>query len=338
MVLVEKYGADAFRYYLMSSPVIKGEGVNFDDKELEDVYKKCISRLENVVTLYAMNKEGETMHTTVSDNVLDRWMVARVHELVSSATNGYDNYLLDDATRGIGDIIDDISVWYTRRSRDRLKGVTGDEDKKKAYETLSYTLLTLAKVMAPVMPFIAERVYQAIGGSKESVHLEKWPEGGAIDEHIVKEMKEVRDLVSLGLMKRTENKINVKQPLLSVSFNKVVAKEYFDLIADELNVKEVIVTLNQVEDVVLDTTITKELEQEGDVRKLIRAVQDMRKEKGLQPSDEVKLVISSTAGLGDLSLLLSTCKIKEIKEDADVSKVKVELSHGNVSISLTSHT
>ena len=330
LLLVEKFGADAFRYYLMSSPVVKGEGVNFNDEELEDIYKKCIGRLDNVVQLYLMNVSTSVQAKSTSPHVLDRWMISRVHELLEEATHGYDNYKLDEATRGIGLIIDDISVWYTRRSRERLKGDTGAEDQMLAYETLTYVLITLAKVMAPVMPFIAERVYQALGGEKESVHLEAWPEEGVIQESLIKDMKDVRDAVSLGLMKRTEVKINVKQPLLSVSFKKLIKDEFFELIRDELNVKEVYIDEHQEDDVVLDLTITEELQREGDIRKLIRAVQDMRKEKGLQPSDVITLAISKKSNLGDITLLQSTCKIQEVIEDFTLTENPIELSSGTV--------
>ena len=335
MELVEKFGADAMRYALLSSPVVKGENLQFDDDYVSDVYKKCISRLENVVTLYEMNEEEDVISSPMSDDVLDRWMVSRIHELVEESTKGYDSYLLDDATHGIGYIIDDISVWYTRRSRERLKGDLGATEKKKAYETLKYTLLTLAKVMAPVMPFIAERVYAALGGERESVHLDAWPLGGVIDGQLIVDMKHVRDAVSLGLMKRVETKLNVKQPLLSVTFRQPIDEKFFNLICDELNVKRVLIDEKQLDDVVLDTTITKELQQEGDVRKLIRAVQDMRKEKGLQPSDEITLTISSHTNLGDLSLLISTCKVKEVKEDSSTEGAKVDLSDASVTVSLS---
>lgn len=326
MELVEKYGADAMRYALLSSPVVKGENLQFDDENISDVYKKCISRLENVVSLFEMNKEEGLVPDASSPAILDKWMIARVHALVEESTKGYDIYLLDDASRGIGYIIDDISVWYTRRSRDRLKGSEGEEEKRQAYKTLSYTLLTLSKVMAPVMPFIAERVYKAVGGQIESVHLDAWPEGGAVDEQLIRDMKDVRDAVSLGLMKRTETKVNVKQPLLSVTFKQIIDEKFFELIKDELNVKQVYIDEKQEVDVVLDTTITPELQQEGDMRKLIRAVQDMRKEKGLQASDEIVLLVSSKKNLGDMSLLLATCKVKEVREDAGIEGVKVELT------------
>jgi isoleucyl-tRNA synthetase len=242
--------------------------------------------------------------------------------------------MLEEATRGISDSIDDISVWYTRRSRDRLKGDSGEVSQKEAYETLTYTLLTLAKVMAPVMPFIAERVYRAVGGEKESVHLDSWPDAVIFDETIIKEMKLVREAVSLGLMKRTEAKINVKQPLLSVSFKKAISGVYNDLIKDELNVKDVFVNEDQEEEVILDTTLTEELQKEGDIRKLIRAVQDMRKAKGLVQSDEIALVVSSLVNIGDTALLVSSCKVTTIKEDTNLIGQTVELSFGCVIISI----
>ncbi len=334
MELVEKYGADAMRYALLSSPVVKGENLQFGEDNISDVYKKLVSRLENVVSLYEMNKpEGVTAKET-SNNVLDKWIISRINEVVRDSTKGYEFYLLDEATRGVAEMIDDISVWYTRRSRERLKGDNGKEDQMLAYETLNYVLITLAKVMAPVMPFIAERVYKQMNGGEISVHLESWPKVGNIDEQIIKDMKDVREVVSLGLMKRTEAKQNVKQPLASITIKKAIKDIYFDLIADELNVKKVIVDESQNEEVVLDISLTDDLLREGDMRKLMRVVQDMRKEKGLSPQDVISVIISSLANLGDISLLKNTCKIGEIKEDVNVQGQPVELSSGTVVVSI----
>jgi isoleucyl-tRNA synthetase len=172
--------------------------------------------------------------------------------------------------------------------------------------------------MAPVMPFIAERVYKAVGGEKESVHLDSWPTESAIDTDLITDMKLVRELVSLGLMKRTESKINVKQPLLSVTFNRALDEKYFGLIIDELNVKEVKIDETSIVDVILNTTITEELQKEGDMRKLMRAIQDARKEKGLSPSDSVTLIVSSLTLLSDDTQLRATCKISSIKEDVSI--------------------
>ncbi len=334
MELVEKYGADAMRYALLSSPVVKGENLQFDDENISDVYKKCISRLENVVTLYEMNKVEGVMSNVSSDNVLDIWMISRVHELVKNSTLGYDNYLLDDATRGIGEIIDDISVWYTRRSRDRLKGEIKNEDTRKAHETLTYTLLTLAKVMAPVMPFIAERIYKQMGGPKESVHLESWPEDGEINKEVIDSMKVVREVVSLGLMKRTAEKINVKQPLLTVTFKKEIDSKYFNLIKDELNIKEVISNPSQEEDVILDITINEELQREGDMRKLQRALQELLKENNLSVDQVVAVQLSAVLSHDEILDLKKTIRLSDIVFNKETQGKKVELSGGEEFVSL----
>jgi isoleucyl-tRNA synthetase len=325
---VEKYGADAFRYYLMSSPVVKGEGVNFDDNELEDVYKKCISRLDNVAQLYAMNKPDNVVPKSTSLKVLDVWMISRVHELVRDSTSGYDAYKLDEATRGVATIIDDISVWYTRRSRDRLKGDTGREDQLYAYETLTYVLQTLAKVMAPVMPFIAERVYQVVGGEKESVHLESWPEGGVIDADVLKAMKSARDVVSEVLMTRNKNNIPVRLPLRTLTITSDLGTEYTDIIKDEVNIKT-IVKGNEME---LDTTITKELQEEGDVRNLMRAIQDARKEKGLSPKDVVTLTTNYDIPESFKADVMKTCNVKALEKGG--GEYKVALSSEEVMFGL----
>jgi isoleucyl-tRNA synthetase len=329
LLLVEKYGADAFRYYMMSSPVVKGEGVNFDDKELEDVYKKCVSRLDNVVSLYEMNKPEGIVAKNSSPKVLDIWMISRVHELVRDATLGYDAYKLDEATRGIAVIIDDISVWYTRRSRDRLKGDTGEEDQLFAYETLTYVLETLAKVMAPVMPFIAERVYKGVGGERESVHLESWPEGGDINDDVIASMKQVRTIVSEVLMIRNKLNIPVRQPLASFTTPCVLSDEYLDIIKDEVNVK----TIVRGELTTLDTVVTTELQAEGDVRNLMRAVQDARKSVGLSPKDEVTLMTSYTIPDAFKNNFMKTCNIVTIVDGT--GEHKAETSTGTVMFGLT---
>ncbi len=332
--LIAKYGADAFRLYLMSSSVVKGESVNFKDEDLDGVYKRCILRLENVMSLYEMNKPESVIPLSSSDHILDMWIISRLHEVIQEATHGFDTYMLDDAVRPFDQFIDDVSVWYIRRSRERLKGDSGEEDQRMAYGTLTYILQTFAKTIAPVMPFIAERLYKQSGGEKESVHLEKWPSIGEIHEGILAEMKMVRDVVSLGLMKRTEVKINVKQPLLSIMLKQDINPKYFDVIKDELNVKNVFIHASQSDEVKLDTTITEALQKEGDIRKLIRAIQDARKEKGLLPQDSIVLTLSSVSGLGNISLLIATCKISETREDASIKDNSVELSSGIIYFSI----
>jgi isoleucyl-tRNA synthetase len=324
MELVERYGADSVRYALLSSPVVKGENIQFGDKHVEDVYKKVISRLENVVSLYEMNK-GEDVHPiSTSGHVLDRWILSRVHEVVRGATQGYEEYKLDEATYPIDQFVDDLSVWYVRRSRDRLKGDTGEADKQEAYGTLCYVIVTLAKVMAPVMPFLAERLYKASGGERESVHLEKWPEEGEVDGKLLEEMKQVRDIVTSALAKRTEAKIAVRQPLAKLTLRERVPEEYESIILDELNVKELVQDSSLSESCEIDTTLTPELKQEGTVRNLMRAIQDARKEKGLTPKDMVTLVTGYAIPQAHKEMLMSTCRVGTIEEGTGPYSLETE--------------
>lgn len=314
MELVERFGADSVRYFLLSSPVVKGENVQFNDKGVEDVYKKVISRLENVISLYEMNKDGDVVAKDDSDNVLDRWIISRLHQVVAQATKGYDTYALDEATYPIDQFIDDLSVWYVRRSRDRLKGDEGEAEKQQALETLTYVLRTLSKVLAPVMPFIAERVYKASGGERESVHLENWPQFGKVDLTLIEEMKKVRDIVTSVLAMRTQAKIAVRQPLQMVTLQQNIDEKYHQIILDELNVKEIAFDASLMDGCKLDTAITIELQAEGDVRNLMRAVQDARKEKALTPKDTIVLITFYEIPERLQADLMKTCNVSSLEK------------------------
>lgn len=339
MFLIEKFGADAFRYYMMASPIIKGESVNFKDSDLEDVYKRIILRMDNVLSLYEMNSSGKVEMRSDSEDVLDRWIISRVHEVVAEATRGYDAYKIDEATRPIDQFVDDLSVWYVRRARSRLKGDDGEEIQTRTYSTLAYVLDILSRTIAPVMPFIAERMYTTVRSKKQSVHLESWPEGGSIDVKNLEIMKRVREVVSIALMIRTKNKISVRQPLqtLTTKLLDQVPEEYLKIISEEVHVKTIICDPGLEEDVTLDLTVTEELQREGDIRNLIRAVQDLRKEMSLSPSNVVELRISTDA-LGDLSEVEKVCKLSSIKIDDDATfalyetKKQVLLSFGAIYI------
>lgn len=336
MLLVEKYGADAMRYALLSSPVVKGENIQFSDSMIEDVYKKIISRLENVVSLYEMNKPDTVAPKATSQNVLDIWMITLLHQKGKMMTTGYDTYQLDAATSPILDIVDNLSVWYTRRSRSRLKGDEGESEQMQAYETLAYVLLTLTKLMAPVMPFLAERLYKQLDGIQESVHLESWPilEKHVDTDEILSRMTIARDIVSLALMKRTEAKIGVRQPLQKLTFRSTTSfsNEYLLIIQDEVNVKEVYADQSLAEDIVLDTTITSSLQKEGDMRNFVRAIQDTRKQYGFSAKDTITLITSYLLEDAHKEEVMKTCNIVTI--EAGESTQSVELSHGAVTFDI----
>jgi isoleucyl-tRNA synthetase len=293
MELADRVGVDAMRFYLLSAPIMRAEDLAFSEKEVLELQRKNIGRLHNVLAMYEMFADG-TKATSDSSNVLDRWIIARLNQLIAESTQYYKAYELDKATRPLADFIDDLSVWYLRRSRDRFKGEEG-EDKKDAISTLRFVLRELAKVMAPAMPFYAEYLYLAVKDENEaeSVHLSAWPEGGEVHESLIADMAEIRRLTTVALEARTKAKINVKQPLalLKVKVSEPSVKLLFELLASELNVKAVAEDEMIEGEVWLDTTLTPELKMEGEAREFMRGVQERRKAEGLAPQDRIKLIV-----------------------------------------------
>lgn len=327
LLLINKYGADAMRYYLLSAPVVRAEDMNFSEKGVDEVLKKIIMRLNNVYSFYELYKDeqSEKVITFGSENVLDKWILARLNELVIEVTEGLDNYELDRASRPILDFIDDLSTWYLRRSRDRFKG-DDKKDKDFALETIRFVLQELSKVMAPFMPFIAEEVYQKVKDDKgkESVHLDVWPEAEKIDENILDEMKKVREIVSLALEARAKTGIKVRQPLSELRIknqeSRIEDQDLINIIKDEVNVKNVNYVDGVENSVELDTEITPELKLEGQYRELLRNIQRMRKEAKLVPSDLVELEVET----GDEGKELIQKFEDDIKKVAGIKEIDFE--------------
>ena len=299
MEIVEKYGADALRLYLLSSPVMQAENLSFSESGVDEVAKKNISRLGNVLAFYKLY-ENETARDWKSTHILDQWILARLAALVGESADGYESYELDRATRPLALFIDDLSVWYVRRSRDRFKEEGGD--KTAALATLRYVLHTLSKVLAPSMPFFAEHLFQAVREEEdeESVHLAMWPEvpGFSFDAaDVLTKMFATRFIVSQALEAREQAKIKVRQPLQKLTVGSLqLAEEYVALIRDEVNVREVVVSGEVRGHVVLDTEVNAELREEGLVRDTIRAIQAFRKDSGLKPGEPATYKAQVPAG------------------------------------------
>jgi len=284
--MIEKYGVDTLRLWMYSVNQ-PGESKNFDEKTVALLHQQVFGLLYNVLAFYELyrDKKLEKNDRPKSKNILDQWILARLDELNKLTIESLDNYKLLEPTRAIRDFIGDLSTWYLRRSRERIK-----EEDKDAKQTLYFTLITLAKVMAPLAPFSAEDIWLKLKSEKdtESVHLMEWPKVGKVDKKIIENMNIVRNIVSLGLEARQSAKIQVRQPLSELKVESIkLSSEYIELIKDELNVKEV----SSGKEFKLITTITAELKQEGNYRELLRAVQDMRKKMGLTPSDVITLSI-----------------------------------------------
>ena len=295
--VIDKYGVDALRFfmYTVNAP---GDSKNFDERIVDEIVKKNIGRLGNVLTFYHLYADG-TSASRESSHVLDRWVLARLDELTEEVTRGFENYQLDAAVRPVASFIDDLSVWYVRRSRDRFKD--NGADKKAALATLRHTLNTLAKLLAPSMPFFAEHLFQGVRDTNdaESVHLATWPIAPKkgffarifnpnADEKILTAMREARDIVTAALELRQKEGIKVRQPLRELQIPRSLASDIRVIIAEEVNVKEV----RMGDKIALDTVITPELRDEGMVRDAVRLVQEARKAAQLKTGERGSVSIT----------------------------------------------
>ena len=288
--LIESYGADAYRLYLVSSPLVRGEDTVFLDEAVDNVRKKIINRLLNCVSFFNIIQTKKIAKDLNTTDPLDNWIVSRLHEVLKTIGDEMDEYHLDKATRPINDFIDDLSTWYLRRSRERLR--LDSEDGENARKVFLYCLEETAKMMAPFTPFSAEMIYMDLGKT-ESVHLEHWSKVGHIDKNIIEEMKVVRNAVSEFLLLRSKEQIKTRQPLQTATLNesmKSVISKYEDIIKEEINVK--FIEYSESDTFALDTNITKELKEEGAVRDIVRAIQDRRKLMNLDQSDMINIKLS----------------------------------------------
>lgn len=302
--LLETYGADALRYYLLTSSVVEADALSFVEKDLASMQRGFMNLLWNVKQFYA-TYAGDSVQITkpVSTHVLDRWIHSRFQQLLKEVTESMDDYTITKATRPLREFVDDLSTWWLRRSRERMKQ-EGDFDRADALRTLKEMLLELSKVMAPFTPFLAEQMYLDLGGMKTSVHLEAWPkvQDRVIDERLVQDMVLVRSIVSRAHELRAEHKLAVRQALakLTVTFNvKADAerlsrqRELLTLIRDEVNVEAVELTVKEGGDywtVELDTVITPVLKRKGLRREFARFVMNLRKEAECMPNDEISVI------------------------------------------------
>jgi isoleucyl-tRNA synthetase len=299
-----KYGADSLRLYLMHSPVMQAEDLNFSVRELEALHRKVVLILWNVRN-YFITYVREVDHLRQPGClILDQWVQARTKELVNGVTDYMDAYNTVRASRVIEEYVTDLSTWYVRRSRGRKDSAF--------FETLHGALLTVSNVTAPVMPYLAEHIYQSLrsfadtkgstlegslrsnlGELEESVHLADWPKTVKLskdESKLLADMALVRDVASKALALRKAQNIALKQPLASLKVKTLNLKpELQAILAEEVNVKRVEVDAKLTEDVALDTTMTDELKLEGFVRGLERTIQELRKQQRFRVGEQAAL-------------------------------------------------
>jgi isoleucyl-tRNA synthetase len=309
MFVFDKYGADALRYYLLTSPVMIAENLNFSEKGVQESLRNVVMILWNVVKFYELfaPTPGPSPAPIVtgegspkSKNALDKWILARLNQLIKEVTDSMNSYNLPKATRPIEEFVTDLSTWYIRRSRDRFKG-NDEADKKAALETTGYVLLQLSKVMAPFMPFKAESVWQKVTGndfknSDESVHLSGWPKTQITDKKVLEEMQKARELTEQILAARDERGFKVRQPIGEAIITFKLNNEYKKIVEDECNIKKIAEgKLDKLpkrgiwrkfgETLAINFEMTPELKMEGVKREIVRFINALRKQAGMTIKD-----------------------------------------------------
>jgi isoleucyl-tRNA synthetase len=283
-VVIDQYGADALRAYLINSPVVRAEPLAFDEKGVRDVVRTVLLPLQNAWSFFVTYANIDNWHPSDVDKApalkdraeIDRWILSVLQSLVRDVNAQMEGYYLDRVVPPMLGFIDDLTNWYIRRSRRRFWKSANDADKASAYSTLYEVLTTFARVLAPVLPFVAESVYQNLvveplgravasspapaepdagpppktSGVKNvpaSVHLCDYPlvDAAKIDANLERQMHEVRRVVVLGRALREKHKMKTRQPLARatvVSHNadvRAAIEAHRALLLDELNVKNV---------------------------------------------------------------------------------------------------
>ena len=328
---LEKFGADAIRWYFYtnSAPWLPNR---FHDKAVTEGQRKFMGTLWNTYAFYVLYANIDEFDPTKYDiskcslTVMDKWLLSKLNSMVGTVDENLDNYRIPEAARALQEFVDEMSNWYVRRGRERYWVQGLPEDKIAAYMTLYTALVTTAKAAAPMIPFMAESIYQNLvrsvdADAPESVHLCDFPtvNTAAIDKELESNMDKVLEIVVLGRAARNGSSLKNRQPLAAmyVKLDGTLDAFYTDIIRDELNVKKVVFT-NEVDDLVtyqfkpqLKTVGPKFGKQLSEIRTALSELDGSAAKKQLDKDGALTLPLPS----GDVTLtaedLLIDAKQKE---------------------------
>jgi isoleucyl-tRNA synthetase len=295
MSVVDKYGVDSLRLYFMSSPIMKAQNLNFSEKEVADIRRKVFIIWWNVFKFFktfADQSIDVTQVPTKPTHIMDQWLLSKTQDLIEKTTLYMDSYDLVKASRTLMEFIDELSTWYLRLSRDRLRA----KNNQTASHVFGFSIYTLACLMAPLAPFFSEVLYHNLVNEQSSIHLTDWPivNKKLINQDLNNNMKITQQIVALARASRSESGIKLRQPLKKLIITlpeNNLNLELIELIKQELNVKELEVVVGSEILTEFDFRLTKALKAEGEAREIMRSIQKLRKKSGLTITDQAKVTL-----------------------------------------------
>lgn len=307
--MIEKYGVDAIRWYFFTVNA-PGDPKKFDEKELLGKLRGFLGTLWNSYILFNTYSAGTVTPRTKSTSLADRWILSRLSALTREVTESLEAFDIVTAARAIEVFtMEDFSNWYLRRSRRRFQRPSSRREKEEVSGVTLHVLTTLALLSAPFVPFIAESIWQGLKKRtrlEESVHCADWPkpEAGLRSQELEKKMAEARKIAATALKQRADAGIKVRQPLSELRIRSKELgryKELLELVRDEVNVKKVVSDAKAKSAVHLDTHVTEALRREGIGREIVRNIQELRRDLGLQPKQS--MIVQILAGEDMLSIV-----------------------------------
>ena len=298
--LIEAHSADAYRLVLVNSPVLAGEDFSLTTKDITDKQRK-LDTLRNALEFFLLYASADNWQVDPQaplqspknlKNIFDRWLLVQLSHLQQTLTSHLKAYNLPGATEPVLQFIDDLSNWYIRRNRKRFWKTDSDEDKEQAYQTLYFTLRHLARLIAPLCPFLAEEIETSLTSQNPSVHLANWPHLEISEDEIVRQMTLVRQYITAGLALRAEAGLKVRQPLAAATCQTpqpALSSDFENIILEELNLKTIKWQADFENLITLDTNITDDLKAEGLIRDLVRHIQALRKKAALEVENRIVL-------------------------------------------------
>lgn len=313
--LLETYGGDALRLYLMGSPVMRGEDIIISEEQYRIQVRGLMLILWNVYSFFVsyanVNKfkiHPDSIGTKgKSENVLDKWIVSRLNGLIKSVTESLDKFDTVEAIDEIKKFVDELSTWYIRRSRDRVSLSNENvKDKESFFDTTLEILTKVSKVLSPIAPFITEELYKNLTG-KLSVHLADWPKAdeSLINKELEMEMNNARIVASLINTRRKINSVPVKIPIRKLTYKgpEKLSEEVLEIVLKEVNVYSLTYDGEAKEyqsgttpDHLVGDELTNPANQDleaGRAREIIRKIQEERKKLGTRLDEKVSVFLEN---------------------------------------------